>query len=493
MRLLPWRSVLAGGVGLTVAGLASGLGAPARVLVAVGVIYVIASTARTDASLVNGPWRLIVIGATFAILEAVGRMAHGALDGGRYPTPSPADLVAFIAYGSMIAGGLSIIRARTRERRREDSTDAMIVAVAVGTILLNVVLAPYLQNPAVLALDRSLAVGYVGIVVVLIGVLARVSFGPGVRNGSYYLLALATLGVVVADVLLRGFVAGSDWALNASFAVAPIAWTFAAAAICHPAAGDLVVRRRQEEQRVGSRRLLLLAGALLLGPAMLVASEFGSDRIDVVGTICGSAVLALLVLLRMSDLVRAKEGTSVRERRLRAAATRLATASDRAGALRAALDGALEISLNPSTSRAVVYRMRPEDFTLLLAQGRQSHGAHAAIDAVTLEATGIDVDRTDATSLEDVDAIDHGGESDRCVLVVPIVSSESERFATVITQDEVFTQEQVASYESFASQVGLALESVELREQMHQRRSHRRFRALIENSSDVVLVVDTTG
>lgn len=75
-----------------------------------------------------------------------------------------------------------MISARTRERRREDSTDAMIVAAVLAMIMLNVLLAPFLQNSSAALLDHLMVAGSVGAVVILAAVVVRISFGPGVRN-----------------------------------------------------------------------------------------------------------------------------------------------------------------------------------------------------------------------------------------------------------------------------------------------------------------------
>jgi diguanylate cyclase (GGDEF)-like protein/PAS domain S-box-containing protein len=123
----------------------------------------------------------------------------------------------------------------------------------------------------------------------------------------------------------------------------------------------------------------------------------------------------------------------------------------------------------------------------------RSHEAQAIIGMDEVDALGVDLLASGATTLEGVDALDHRNEPNRYVLIVPIAADQDEHFIAVVTQDCLFGQEQVASYESFASQVSQALESVQLREHMHQRRSNRWFRALVENSSDVVLVVDGDG
>ena len=495
MALVPWRAVLISGVVISVAGLVVGQAGVARLIVVLGFVAILVHTMRTNRSIATGPWRLLLIGGVLALAQSIVRVVHGGIVDQEYPFPSVADVIGLAAYAVMMAGGVSMVRVRTRERRRENSTDAMIFAAVTGMITLNVFLAPYLHDATVAGDERLLVLVYSLSTLGLTAMAARISFGPGVRNEAYYLLALSVFVIIVNDVLLRGFIAGWDWALEASFAIAPFGFTFVAAAISHPNVNDLTAKPRFEDRAVGRQRFTLLAGALLVGPTLLVLAEFGVERIDPVSTICGAAVIAMLVLLRMADLVRAKEGTSDRERRLRDAATRLATATDRDGALRAAVDGALEIATSPAASRASIYRLEGDRLVLVQSRGRAKDSARQQLSVAALEAQGADIHSEVVTALEGVNELDLRGVDELVdVAVLPIGMSQPEPVVVLVTQyNGVFTLEQVAALDSFASQVSLALDGVRLREQLHQRRSNRRFRALVENSSDVVMVLDERG
>ena len=496
MALVPWRAVLVSGVLISVAGLVVGQAGVARLIVVLGFVVILVHTMRTNRSIATGPWRLLLVGGVLALVQSIVRVIDGGITDQEYPFPSVADVIGLGAYAVMMAGGISMVRVRTRERRRENTTDAMIFAAVTGMITLNVFLAPYLHDGSVPVDERLLVLVYSISTLGLTAMAARISFGPGVRNEAYYLLALSVFVIIVNDVLLRGFIAGWGWALDASFAIAPFGFTFVAAAISHPNVNDLTAKPRFEDRAVGRQRFTLLGGALLVGPTLLVLSEFGVERIDPLSTICGAAVIAMLVLLRMADLVRAKEGTSERERRLRDAATRLATATDRDGALRAAVDGALEIATSPASSRASVYRIDGDDLVLIQSRGKDRGKVAPHLPLSALEDQGVDIRTGVVTALEGVRELDRRtrGRELVDVAVLPIGADQPEPVVAFVTQHNgVFTLEQVSALESFASQVSLALDGVRLREQLHQRRSNRRFRALVENSSDVVLVLDDRG
>ncbi len=491
MRLPRWTWVLFVGLAISALGVLFGAMGIARIVVVLGFVYITARRLSADRALTRGPWRFAIIGGTLALLHALARSVHGAIVDEVYPFPSPVEPLAYLAYFFMIGGGLRMVRARTTERRRDDTTDAAILAVSIGMVLVNLLFTTYLRDPTVPVLDRTLVVAYLGCVMIHSGVVARIAFGPGERNASYYLLAVGTLAIVVNDVLLRGFITGWAWGLDAAYVIAPIAFVFTAAAVSHPAVVHLTERPRYEYRRVRGRRLGMLAGALLLGPTMLVLDNLGTIRIDRIGTICGSAVLGMLVLLRMTDLVRSKESAADRERSLRTVATTLATVSDRAGVLRAAVTGSLEITRAAARARVSLYRADASgDLVLLESAGSQNPTALRRIPARALVELGLSVDLDEIRSLENVRPLDVPDTGPAFVTLVPLGAASGERMMVVATQESVFTQEQVAAYESFSAQVSLALESVQLREEMHQRRSNRRFRALVENSSDVVLVVD---
>jgi diguanylate cyclase (GGDEF)-like protein/PAS domain S-box-containing protein len=79
------------------------------------------------------------------------------------------------------------------------------------------------------------------------------------------------------------------------------------------------------------------------------------------------------------------------------------------------------------------------------------------------------------------------------MVVVPLVSKNELRGAITVTTDVVLDRESRRAVEALASEVALALESAALTEDLLRRRSEARFRSLIENSSDLVVVLGRDG
>ncbi|MGH9050928.1 MAG: bifunctional diguanylate cyclase/phosphodiesterase, partial [Acidimicrobiia bacterium] len=81
------------------------------------------------------------------------------------------------------------------------------------------------------------------------------------------------------------------------------------------------------------------------------------------------------------------------------------------------------------------------------------------------------------------------GDGSGAMLIVPLVSQNELRGAIALTTAAAADREVRRAIESLASEVALALESAALTEDLLRRRSEARFRALIENSSDLVVVL----
>src|SRR5690606_21403181 len=76
------------------------------------------------------------------------------------------------------------------------------------------------------------------------------------------------------------------------------------------------------------------------------------------------------------------------------------------------------------------------------------------------------------------------------ILVAPLSTQSALSGALIVTTAQPVALTVRQSIETLASTASLALESATLTENLLRRRTERRFRALVENSSDIVLVVN---
>jgi signal transduction histidine kinase len=103
---------------------------------------------------------------------------------------------------------------------------------------------------------------------------------------------------------------GGDW-IDALWLGSYVLW---AAAALDPSMAKLALPDRRRLPRLTSARLGLLSSALLIGPAILLFEDMRHHRIDPDVVAIVSAIIGMLVLLRLAGLVRAVERARRSER-----------------------------------------------------------------------------------------------------------------------------------------------------------------------------------
>jgi diguanylate cyclase (GGDEF)-like protein/PAS domain S-box-containing protein len=76
---------------------------------------------------------------------------------------------------------------------------------------------------------------------------------------------------------------------------------------------------------------------------------------------------------------------------------------------------------------------------------------------------------------------------------IPLFIRQKLRGAMTIAATMPLPDELTDALRSLGDQTGLALERAELTEELHERRSEARFRSLVQNSSDVIIIIDAEG
>src|SRR6185503_17767803 len=126
------------------------------------------------------------------------------------------------------------------------------------------------------------------------------------------------------------------------------------AAALHPSMRTLEEPALEDRTRLTPLRLGLLAGACLIAPGIRAWQAWGDT--DLLVLIFASAILFLLVVMRMAGLVRQEERAAARELALRAAGVDLVAAAGREQVNRAAISAAQTLVDEGVTARLVLYQ-----------------------------------------------------------------------------------------------------------------------------------------
>ncbi|MGI8910170.1 MAG: sensor domain-containing protein [Rubrobacteraceae bacterium] len=423
------------------------------------------------------------------------------------PYPSVADAIYLGAY-PLICGGLFLmIRARANRRDRTALLDTAILATGLGVLAYEFLMSPYLEDFSLPVLDRLVSAAYPFMDFLVIAVVVRLAFTPELRSKANYLLFGAAALYLAADVVyaeaaLRGAYSSGD-PIDAGWLLSYL--LFGATAL-HPAMHTLTEPSPARTARLTRLRLALLIATVLALPLTLVVRELDRPDGGSLVIIGGTVVIFLLVLVRMDGLVRSSEAVSLRYERAASRARFLkeaaafAAAPDLAAIRAAALDAVLGLAGGEPNTRAGFATGSAESMTVTASAGvRAEEIENLSLDprrlpepqlAKFLAREPIEAEGEEAARLREALGL---RPDPRPFFVLPLFVREEPRGAILVASDRAVSGEIRSGLESLGSQVALALEGAELAEEGFRRKSEARFRSLIQNSSDIITVVDVRG
>ncbi|MEZ5247389.1 MAG: EAL domain-containing protein [Acidimicrobiales bacterium] len=382
-----------------------------------------------------------------------------------------------VGYVFIILAARSFWNHRAKRRDIDSALDGLLVAAAASVVVFSAILSDYIRDSAIDAWARTGNVAYTILDLTLIGFVARLAVGPGVRNTAWRLIAGATVLILLNDLFFLLNTTGSEWSLTLAYVASPTAFVLAAAAIQHPEAGDIARTPMYASPILTKGRIVMLAAALLTLPAALLAALVRNTDPDLPVLVIGSGALALLSLVRISLLFRAKE---------------------RVADLDAALSESGRELLDASTGMEVAVAASK---TIRLVVGE--HARYAAIVG-NPEAARQLVVRLDATSTAHIEPLGMDRESPDlwdCLALerahpdfVALELGDHGQFGEMIVEvtgnlDTAFN----LALQTMSAQITQALASMRLAEARFARRAEQRLTALVEQSADLVLVVGEDG
>ncbi|CAN5868348.1 hypothetical protein BH23ACT2_BH23ACT2_11590 [soil metagenome] len=432
-------------------------------------------------------------GAAFLVAGTV-RVLHGLMIDVERPLPSIADAIALSGHLCLIVGGTLLGHLRSPDRDRAAIIDGAIIAVGLQTMIWAWLLWPYMNDATIDPGAQAVNGLYAAMTMVLLATVGRLAVGPGARTLCYRILAVAVFAVFLQDVLVTVDIVGGPEGLGRVLAP-PIYVLFGAAAL-HPDRLRIAEAPARLDVRLTWRRVSMLIAALLINPIIIaVQLALGQDPALVVVAI-SSTLLTLLVLARFTLLARRQERAVAEQRIQREANAELATATSRHAMHRAGLRAATRLGAGQEI-RVSIAQLVDQDLRVLDAMGPDANhaiGTSVSLerlpDAVTAGLSAHEGAVVDRTAAIDLARPTNAQPPEVSLLVAPLVAQGTLNGAVIVTTRRPISATLRQSIETLASTLSLALESATLTENLLRRRSERRFRALVENSSDIVLVVD---
>ena len=416
------------------------------------------------------------------------------------PFPSFADVVYLSTYPLYAAGLLIFIYYRSPDKDRRSLIDALTLTAGLALLSWTFLIRPYVHNPGLSVLQKSVAIAYPLGDVLILALLARLLAPGSGRTRCVQLLTLGAVGCLVSDVAFgvvqlhgtfhNGTIIDLGWALFYT------AW---GASALHPTMARLTepVPRQQEEVSPGRLAVLMLAS--LIAPVVLLTTVHGDPTSDVSVIAVFSAILYLLVLTRLWDAAASHRRALNRERVLREAGLSLVTAAD-LPAVAATVKDAVRALLGENAQGDALLEVRI-DGKLRAAAAGAAQSSQADQLAKLAESwlplvTGTTPILTAIRQLPE--SARTGLPAAEWMLLCPVTVKDRPTGEPLIGLIAVFGEERIltdqsATLEILAHQVALTVESIMLRQAVIRQRNEAYFRTLVQDATDAIMIVGDDG
>ena len=427
------------------------------------------------------PWILVALGLGTFISGDITYDVLTKYMGEINPFPSLADLFYLLTYPLLAAGLLGLIRARRQERDTGALLDAVIVAS--GAALLSWI---YLIQPYVHAHDMSLVVKTVSIAypvgdIFLLCMVARLLAGGSGRNLSLCFLTIGAVGMLTADCVYGWIQLNGNWKVGGPTDLGWVAvYVLWGAAALHPSMRDLTEKRPPRSRHISTSTLLALTAATLVGPMLLVWRVVVNGQAKDAGMIAAvSAWSFVMVMSRLTGLARAQAVLARREHALREFGERLVAATERDEVLASAVV-AVGAMIGHASRACLLTELDGLEERVIVSEPTGFEGL-----GVTADDGGQPGEGDRPHFLGTPPATVRLGDRWRSI---PLPERTEKHHRILVSHDGPLTHDVVAVLDAVAAQFAIALERVDLAAALHQRRGESRFRSLIQNASDVIVV-----
>ena len=451
------------------------------------------------------PWILLIVDLTLLVTGDYISNHYQTLFNRPMPFPSIADAFFFLGNLCLLIAVVLILRAREPHRDTGSLIDAAIIGTAAATLSWVFLMAPYTEDPNLTLLQKIVSLNTPVFDLVTLFLVARLIFGTGLRIPSFYFLLAAMISTMVADVIY------SEMVLHASYSRGDLVdsgwlywYIFVGLAALHPSMTRISDPGPVQTARLTTERLILLTLAVLIVPAVAVIQWARDEEVNTPVIAAASAILFLLVVMRMTGLMRQLQATFAdlrravtREHAMRQATVSFVSATSQHDVYNAAADAMGRLIENGADGRVLTYTNGA--FTLVASSGDRRHSqvgqelASPALELVISAGATMGV----AQRVNHADAPELWQKLDLSnvhnVLVLAPIQSTGDVTILGLAISDANASEAALLIQGLGAQVSLALDRVLLAEQLHRRESEERFHSLVQNASDVILIVGPDG
>jgi diguanylate cyclase (GGDEF)-like protein/PAS domain S-box-containing protein len=410
---------------------------------------------------------------TVSLAGAIVRFGHGQITGAVDPLPSPADALFMVGYALFIVGGLRFYRYRVREPEQNGWLDAFILAAAIGSLVWDVLLVPYLRDPEILLAGRITNAIYSILTLSLVAISVRIISSPGRRATSYYLFGAAVSCFFLTD-LLSTLQYARNWQGDFGLMMTLPVYALFGAAVYHPTAGELTEPLPDVEPTMSVNRIAGLAAALVIPPILMVRQLRLADDREFVPIIVGSSfVMAVLVTYRLYRLVMDREQMTVHAQSLQSVGAHLVAATSAEEIHHRVLEAALSVDSKAITGATLfTWNEAADQFEVALSRG----GAPTDWRLVTALNAQVHPD---------------GETREGWTAGLHLLRLDTEPRSLLLVQTTADLDRFQRRYlATLGRSAALAHRSNQARDQLAEERGRRRLDALVQNSGDLVLVAE---
>jgi signal transduction histidine kinase/ActR/RegA family two-component response regulator len=222
------------------------------------------------------------------------------------PFPSVADAFYLLDLPIFIASFLLFIRRQNPGRDVASLIDGAIVAIACGLLTWLYVIEPAIVSSTAPRLDRVIGMAYPVLDLLLVTMAVRLVLLRGSRPVAHLLLAAGVVALATADTLYNflNVLPGLPIDIEPYYLLWIVWYVLAGTAFLHPSMAPGLTAGKASMLELDPWRLGLLGVVVLVAPALVIieSAEADRDHLQVIGV--ASAALFVLVVARMSLLVR---------------------------------------------------------------------------------------------------------------------------------------------------------------------------------------------